>query len=291
VRVGVPKEIKVQEHRVGLVQATVRELAAHGHAVLVERGAGGPLMSGFHAFYSVGSLAGAVGAAGLLTLGLPVPGMALAVSALGLAVLLWAGRWWRRDRAPAGEAVFAWPRGVVLVIGTVCFVAFLAEGAMLDWSAVFLHEVRGVDVVRAGWGFVAFNVAMTGARLAGDRTIAWLGRRWTLVASAVVGCGGMLLATLAAPPWLAMAGCAVLGLGCANVVPIVFSLAGEQRRMPVGLAIPAVTTMGYAGVLLGPALIGFIAQGLSLAIALACAGVALGIAAMAGAHAASRGLR
>ena len=267
------------------------DCAMNIQAVLVERSAGRPLMSGFHAFYSVGSLAGAIGAAGLLTAGLPVPGMALAMAGLGLAILVASARWWRSDRAPAGDAAFALPRGVVVVIGAVCFVAFLAEGAMLDWSAVFLHEVRGVGIERAGWGFVAFNLVMTGARLAGDRTIAWLGRRRTLLASGLAGCAGMLLVALAPEAWLAVAGCAVLGLGCANLVPVMFSMAGEQRRMPVRLAIPAVTTMGYAGVLLGPALIGFVAQGFSLALALAGAGVALGVAALVAASASSRGLR
>jgi len=267
------------------------DCAMNIQAVLVERAAGRPLMSGFHAFYSVGSLAGAVGAAGLLTLGLAVPGMAFAVAGIGLVVFVASVRWWRSDGAPGGQAAFALPRGVVVVLGVVCFVTFLAEGAMLDWSAVFLHEVRGVDVTRAGWGFVAFNLAMTGARLAGDRTIGWLGRRRTLLASGAVGCAGMLVVVFSPAAWLAVAGCAVLGLGCANVVPVMFSLAGEQQRMPVGLAIPAVTTMGYAGVLLGPALIGFAAQGVSLGIALAAAGVASGIAALVGAAAATRAAR
>ena len=257
-------------------------------AVLVEREAGRPLMSGFHACYSVGSLAGAVGAAGLLTAGLPVQGMALAMAALAAGIALASAPRWRRDPAPAGEPGFALPRGVVVVLGAVCFVAFLAEGAMLDWSAVFLHEVRGVDVARAGWGFVAFNVAIAAARLGGDRTIAWMGRRRALLAGGALGGAGLLLVALVPGFWIAMLGCAVLGLGCANIVPVMFSLAGEQSRMPVGVAIPAVTTLGYAGVLLGPAMIGFIAEGASLTAALVLVAAALVVAAVVGAWACTR---
>ena len=254
-------------------------------AVLVERDAGRPLMSGFHAFYSVGSLAGAVGAAGLLTAGLPVLAMAVAIAGLAAALVLASAPRWRRERMPAGGRSFALPRGVVVVIGAVCFVSFLAEGSMLDWSAVFLHEVRGVGVERAGWGFVAFNVAMTAARLGGDRTVARLGRRRAVLAGGLLGCAGLLLLALVPRFWTAMLGCAVLGLGCANIVPVMFSLAGEQTRMPVGLAIPAVTTLGYAGVLLGPAAIGFVADAASLTAALVMVGAALALAAAVGAAA------
>ena len=254
-------------------------------AVLVERDARRPLMSGFHAFYSVGSLVGAVGAAGLLTLGMPVLAMAVAVAVLAAVVALGSAPRWRSDRPGAGGPGFALPRGVVVVIGAVCFVSFLAEGSMLDWSAVFLHEVRGVGVERAGWGFVAFNVAMTAARLAGDRTVAWLGRRRAVLGGGLLGCAGLVLLALVPGFWTAMLGCAVLGLGCANIVPVMFSLAGEQTRMPAELAIPAVTTLGYAGVLLGPALIGFMAEAASLTLALVMVGGVLALAAAVGASA------
>ncbi len=254
-------------------------------AVLVERDARQPLMSGFHAFYSVGSLVGAVGAAGLLTLGMPVLAMAVAVAVFAAVVALGSAPRWRSDRPAAGGRGFALPRGVVVVIGSVCFVSFLAEGSMLDWSAVFLHEVRGVGVERAGWGFVAFNVAMTAARLVGDRTVAWLGRRRAVLGGGLLGCAGLVLLALMPGFWTAMLGCAVLGLGCANIVPVMFSLAGEQTRMPAELAIPAVTTLGYAGVLLGPALIGFMAEAASLTLALVMVGGVLALAAAVGASA------
>jgi predicted MFS family arabinose efflux permease len=252
-------------------------------AVAVEREAARPMMSGFHAFYSIGSLAGALCATALLTLAVPALAMTVAVAvAMGLLALGAAGAW-RRERAPSGAPMFALPRGVVAVVGAVCFVAFLAEGSMLDWSAVFLHEARGIDASRAGWGFVAFNLAMTLARLAGDRTVARLGRARAVLAGGLLGSAGLALATLGPGLAAALSGHALLGIGCANIVPVMFTLAGAQTRMPAGLAIPAVTTMGYAGVLLGPALIGFVADASSLAAAFLLVAAMLAVAALVGA--------
>ena len=247
-------------------------------AVLVEREAARPMMSGFHAYYSVGSLAGAVVVTLMLGIGVPVLAATVAVSIVVLLLAAVSARAWRAERA-AGGAAFALPRGVVLGIGLVCFVSFLAEGAMLDWSAVFLHEVKGIELARAGWAFVVFNLAMTATRLAGDRVVAGIGRARTVLAGGLVGAAGLGLAVLAPGLGLGLAGYALLGVGCANIVPVMFTLAGGQTRMPEHLAIPAVTTMGYAGVLAGPALIGFVAQGASLAAALLLVACALAIAA------------
>jgi len=246
-------------------------------AVVVEREAGRPMMSGFHAFYSIGSLAGAVLVTLLLGIGVPVLAATLAVSALVLLLTALSASAWRAERA-AGGAVFALPRGVVLGIGLVCFVSFLAEGAMLDWSAVFLHEVKGIDLASAGWAFVVFNLAMTAMRLAGDAVVARLGRVATVLGGGLVGAGGLTLAMLAPDLGTGLAGYALLGIGCANIVPVMFTLAGAQTRMPEHLAIPAVTTMGYGGVLAGPALIGFIAQASSLGVALLLVALALALA-------------
>lgn len=257
-------------------------------AVVVEREAGRPMMSGFHAFYSIGSLVGALLATLVLGTGRGPLVAALVVAMAAALLCVLAMRAWRPDRAPAGAAVFALPRGVVVAIGAVCFVSFLAEGAMLDWSAVFLHEVRGIAVAQAGWGFVAFNLAMTATRLVGDGVIARLGRAPTVLAGGTVGACGLALAVLAPGLVLSLVGHALLGVGCANIVPVMFSLAGEQRRMPAHLAIPAVTTLGYAGVLAGPALIGFVAQGASLSTALLAVAATLAMAALLGARLGAR---
>jgi len=260
-------------------------------AVVVERDAARPMMSGFHAFYSVGSLVGALLATLLLGSGRTPLATTLAVVAIVAALCAASAGAWRRDRAPADATVFALPRGVVVAIGAVCFVSFLAEGAMLDWSAVYLHEARAVPLARAGWGFVAFNVAMTITRLLGDGIVARAGRGPAVLAGGLLGACGLALVVLAPDLRISLAGHALLGVGCANIVPVMFSLAGEQRRMPVHLAIPAVTTFGYAGVLAGPALIGFLAQGATLAVSLLTVAGVLAAAGLLGARIAARHLR
>lgn len=252
-------------------------------AVAVERDAGRPMMSGFHAFYSIGGLVAAAAAALLLQAGVGALAVTLAVDALALLLVARYAGAWHRERARPEAALFALPRGVVAAIGAICFVSFLAEGAMLDWSAVFLHEAKGVALARTGWGFVAFNLAMTAMRLAGDRVVARLGRARAVLAGGCVGGAGLAIATLAPGFAAGLIGCTLVGVGCANIVPVMFSLAGEQSRMPAPLAIAAVTTMGYAGVLAGPALIGFIAQGSSLALAFVLVALALVAAAALGA--------
>lgn len=251
-------------------------------AVVVERESGRAMMSGFHAFYSIGALTGAALVSLLLSAGASALAASLVVAAGVVVITAGSARWWRTERAPHGASSFALPRGVVVVIGAVCFISFLAEGSMLDWSAVFLHEVRGVAVAHAGWGFVAFNIAMTAARLLGDSVVNRLGPRIAVLAGGMVACAGFVLATLVPGFAMAMVGYALVGIGCANIVPVMFSLAGRQTRMPESVAIPAVTTMGYAGVLLGPAAIGFIAQQWSLQTAFLVAAAALACVAVIG---------
>lgn len=251
-------------------------------AVVVERESGRAMMSGFHAFYSIGALAGATLVTLLLSIGAGALWATFVVVAGVVAITALSSRWWRNERAQPGESSFALPRGVVIVIGAVCFVSFLAEGSMLDWSAVFLRDVRGVELAHAGWGFVAFNIAMTAARLLGDQLVNRLGPSMAVLLGGLLACAGFALATLVPSFGVALLGYALVGIGCANIVPVMFSLAGRQTRMPVGIAIPAVTTMGYAGVLLGPAAIGFIAQQWSLQAAFLIAAAALACVAVIG---------
>ncbi|MFT3848218.1 MAG: MFS transporter [Propionivibrio sp.] len=236
-------------------------------AVVVERESGRSMMSGFHAFYSIGSLAGALVVSMLLQVGITPLLCTVTIAAIALAIAGSFMRAWRTDRVQSGAPLFALPRGIVVLVGLVCFVTFLAEGSMLDWSAVFLHEVREIDLAHAGWGFVAFNSAMTVTRLLGDRVVERLGHAKAVLVGGLGASTGLAVATLSPNLGVSLAGFALLGVGCANIVPVMFTLAGKQTRIPESLAIPAITTMGYAGILLGPAVIGFISQGWSLSAA------------------------
>jgi MFS family permease len=181
----------------------------------------------------------------------------------------------------AGPA-FALPHGIVLFLGVLCFIVFLTEGALLDWSAVFLISVHGMGASLAGLGYAAFAVTMTVGRLTGD----WFVRRFGPVKIVVFGglCAatGLGLATLG-PSWeVALLGYALVGAGCSNIVPVLFSATGRQTVMPESVAIPAITTLGYAGILVGPAAIGFVAKVASLPVAfLIVAGMLVCVAASA----------
>jgi len=120
-------------------------------AVMVERDSAKAMMSGFHGFYSIGAFAGAAAVTALLSTGAAPWFACLAVVAVILGLCGLFSRHWRTDRVSQDAPIFAVPKGVVLFIGALCLIVFLAEGSMLDWSAVFLHEQRGVAVSHAGW--------------------------------------------------------------------------------------------------------------------------------------------
>ncbi len=251
------------------------DVAMNMHAVAVERREGRPLMSGFHGLFSVGGLAGSLGMAGLLGLGLG-PAPAALLGAVVCAALLLAARagLLRQTAAPPGARWQA-PTGRALLIGVLCFIAFLAEGAVLDWSGVFLHFQRGVSSAAAGLGYAAFSVAMSAGRLLGDRLIRRHGARLVLGGSAVLACAGFLLAIGFAPPAIALAGFVLVGFGAANIVPTLFSAAGRLPDLPAHAALPVVNAIGYLGLLAGPVLVGLAAGAVGLPAALAGVGIAM----------------
>jgi len=235
-------------------------------AVAVERRSGRPMMSGFHGLYSLGCIVGAAGVSALLGLGLTPPVATLCVAVGIVAAFLCALPGLRAVEAEGGPA-FAIPSGPVLGIGLLCFVVFLTEGAALDWSAVFLAKERGFGLSQAGLGYAAFSLAMTVGRLMGDALVRRVGRARIVVFGALTAAAGLGVVTLV-PGWpAALLGYALVGAGCANIVPVLFTAAARQGAMPERLAIPAVTTLGYAGVLTGPAAIGFVAHATSLGTA------------------------
>jgi MFS family permease len=260
---------------VGLVDCVINI-----QAVIVERASGRSMMSGFHGLFSVGGIAGAGGVSGLLALGASPFVASLVVVAVVAIALALAGPGLLPYGSSSSGPAFAIPHGVVLFIGVLCFIVFLSEGAMLDWSAVFLTTERGMDASRAGFGYTAFAITMTIGRLAGDWIVQHVGRSRIVVVGGLLAAAGLALATLV-PSWQAsLLGFALVGAGCANIVPVLYSAIGRQTVMPEHVAIPAVTTLGYAGILIGPALIGFVAQawslpGAFLLIALSLVGVAI----------------
>ena len=229
-------------------------------AVLVEKGIGRRIMSGMHAFWSLGGFAGAglygvwVGLLGL------TPFQSTAIAA-GLILLLTAV--FGRHLIPyggGGGALLALPRGIIVFVGMTAFIAFLSEGAVMDWGGVYLTTVRGMDLALAGTGYSVFSAAMLTMRFLGDRVVQRIGALPVAVGGALLAFGGILLVMFAPVDALLYVGFFAIGIGSANIVPVFFSLMGRQNVMPVSAAVSAVSTMGYLGILAGPAAIGFVSS-------------------------------
>ncbi|EFR41749.1 transporter, major facilitator family protein [Selenomonas sp. oral taxon 137 str. F0430] len=229
-------------------------------AVIVEQGIGRRIMSGTHAFWSIGGFVGAglygvwVGAMGLTP-------MQSTLIAAGV-ILLFTGLFGSRliPYGGGGGRLIAIPRGIIVFIGIAAFIAFLSEGAVMDWSGVYLTTVRGFDLALAGVGFSVFSAAMFLMRLLGDAVVQRLGQRRVAVGGALLACAGILLVMFAPVDALPYAGFFAIGIGAANIVPVFFSLMGKQNVMPIGAAVSAVSTMGYLGILAGPAAIGLVSH-------------------------------
>lgn len=259
------------------------DVAINVQAVQVEKESGRPLMSGFHGMFSAGGIAGAGGMALLLWAGMDTLTASLLVAAVAAAALAVAAPK-LLPATPASHAdadgkqdqrLFVVPRGAVAVIGLLCFACFMAEGAVLDWSALLLTSATGLRADQGGLGYAAFAVAMTLGRFTGDKIVAHWGSQRVLLAGGLCAAAGFFTAVLAPTAPVALLGFVLVGLGASNIVPILFTAAGRQHDMPAGLAVGAITTLGYAGILAGPALIGFVAHISSLQLAFAGLGCAM----------------
>ena len=243
------------------------DVAINIQAIIVERASGRSMMSGFHGQFSLGGIAGAAGVTALLGAGSSPLAATLCVSAAILVLLALAAPYLLPYGARREGPVFAVPHGVVLFIGVLCFIVFLTEGAVLDWSAVFLTSARGMDASYAGLGYAAFALTMTVGRITGDRIVQRHGHSNVIVFGGLCAALGFAFAALV-PYWqIALLGYALVGVGCSNVVPVLFTSVGRQTVMPEHVAVPAITTLGYAGILAGPALIGLVAHAASLSVA------------------------
>jgi MFS family permease len=246
------------------------DCAMNIQSVIVEKNSGQALQSGFHGLYSVGGILGAGTMTALLTLGLHPLIAALCIVATVLGALYKAAPAFLTYGTERGGPMFAVPRGIVLFLGALCFIVFLTEGAILDWSAVFLVSSRGLEPSIAGLGYASFAAAMTVGRLTGDAIVSKLGGVRVVALGGLCAAAGMIV-SLGIDGWAAsLIGYALVGAGCSNIVPVLFTAVGRQQRMPQAVAIPAVISMGYAGILIGPVFIGAVAHLSTLSFALGC---------------------
>ncbi len=255
------------------------DVAMNAHAVAVERRVGRTIMSSFHGLFSLGGQVGAGGSMLLLSRGMSPEAHMLGVAALGGAGVIACARFLLPASADGSGAAhaFALPRGPLLVFGAAAFVVMMVEGAMADWSAVYLRQSLAAEAGLAGAGYAGFSLAMAIGRLTGDRLVSGLGPRVLLGAGALLAAGGLGAALLLHHPVAAIVGFGCVGLGLSNLVPVLFSAAGRVSAIPAAVGIAAVSTTGYGGFLVGPPLVGLLADWTRLPVALGLLVVLLGL--------------
>ncbi len=252
------------------VSSGVLEVAMNTQAAAVELAYGRPIMSAFHALYSLGAMAGA-GIGGLVAaLDVPVlPHLMGVAVALVVAALFATRHLLPVSVNPDQQGVsFARPTRAILVLGIVAFCSVVGEGAMADWSAVYMSRSLGAAAGLAAVGYATFSAAMVAMRFVGDGLNLRFGAVAMVRGGGLLAAGGLGFALLMGQTWAALLGFACVGAGLASVFPAVMSAAGRSPNLPPGLAIAMVATAGYGGGLAGPPLIGFAAQAFSLPLAL-----------------------
>jgi fucose permease len=247
----------------------VTDVAMNANGAAVEHRYGRPILSSLHGLWSLGSFVAAGTTALVTAAGIPAKGHLVCASLIlgGVGLAACARLMPAAERADAPRPRRARPSRFVLGLAVISFAAFLAEGAMNDWSALYLRSSLGQSATVGAAGYAVFVGAMALMRLTGDRLTARAGRARIVRAGAALAGTALALALLAGQPVAAFVALACVGLGLANVFPLVVSAAG---RTPVpAAAIATVSIGGYAGVLIGPPAIGFAADATSLPVALA----------------------
>ncbi len=256
------------------------DVAINGAALGDERWSRPARLTLLHAAFSGGGVLGALGGGAVVASGLsfqlvyPI----LAALVIGVAGLSAAGRW----RAAAAEGSV--PRAIALAmlpLAGLAGLAFLAEGSMETWSAIYLRDVLGAAAFVGALGPGAFHAAMLVGRLIGAGVAGSLGAPATLLVSGSMTLAGMAVALVVAVPAVAIAGMAVAALGASFVVPVVVSLTGRRAGVHAGRAASYVLSLGYAGFLIGPSLVGLLGELAGLRIGLVVVPLAAGIIAFA----------
>lgn len=251
---------------------SVYDVAINTEGTALEAAGQRAIMGGLHGMFSVGGMAGAALASGLLRVQVPA---AWQLAGVGLGVALWvlaSSRWMlpteRQVQADSQSVHFAWPRGVLLVIGLLIFAGMSAEGVMYDWCVLYLQQEVHMPQDQAAIGYAAFSGAMAVMRFAADALRARWPERLLLRTSGATTAIAMALVLISGSPWGSVVGYALVGAGLAMVVPILYGAASRVPGTTPAAAIAAVSCIGYCGFMVGPPLIGAIAQHLSLTAAM-----------------------
>jgi MFS family permease len=254
----------------GMANATM-DVAMNAKAATVESAAGVHLMSAFHGMWSVGFFLGAATGGLFAEIGV-VPSLHLPVVAVVVLGLLLTQRRVLRDkpaRVSASDPVLALPRGALWPLALIATASMLAEGAVADWSAVYLRESLGSSPGIAALALSAFSLGLTATRFAADRLGERFGDLVLLRVGALIAALGMASGIVSQTAPVAILGFLAVGVGFAAVVPIAFRRAANTQGVTPGVGVAAVATLAYTGFLAGPPVIGLIAEGVGLGTAMA----------------------
>ena len=249
----------------------IMDVSQNAHAVEVERAYGRPIMSSFHAFFSLGGLLAAIIGGTLIAFGADVRSTLTVAAVLGIVITVLARPSLLKstptpEPADSGSPRAPWTARVV-VLGLLAFALLLSEGVAYDWSTVHLHDSLGSSKTVAAWAFGAFSITMTAVRLIADRLVHRFGAANYVRCAALVGATGLTCAALSPTAPLAIASWALFGLGLAGCVPQFFSAAGNVDPAASGTYLARVAGFGYLGLLAGPAVIGILSEWVSLTTA------------------------
>lgn len=257
---------------IGVVTGSL-DIAMNAQAVVIEQRLGKPIMSSFHAVFSAGMMLGAVSGALFNRLETSLQWHLLLVSGLALVAAFYCVRFLIKEirnpeegAADSSQSIFSHP--TLLVLGLIAFCCMLGEGAMADWSTNYLEKVSNGGRYWSPFGLIAFSMAMMIGRLFGDGARQRYGDTRLLRTSAVVATLGMAIALVFPVITAGIIGFFLVGIGLATIVPIAYSTAGSLPGLSPGVGISMVTTIGYAGFLIGPPVIGFLSdwQGLRVGV-------------------------
>ncbi len=247
----------------------ITDVAMNAQAVVVEKGLGKSIMASFHGIWSLGMFSGAGTGTLFVSLGSTIA-VHLLVMALVSIVAVWYLRSYLVRDKPASQVrgpLFNWPAKVLVGIGLVAFCAMLGEGAMAEWSTSYMRDVMRVDDAWAPLGLVFHSLAMLIGRLLGDGARMSYGDKRLIVACSVTALVGVVAIVLALGPVWSLIGFFLAGLGLSIIVPIAYSRAGNTPGIPPGTGIGMVTTIGYSGFIIGPPIIGLLADWQNLQVA------------------------
>jgi MFS family permease len=253
------------------VSSGVSDVAMNSQAVMVEKQLKKPIMTSFHALFSIGMTLGAFAGAFFTKISSGIFIHFTVVSVISLIIVFVARHYLVHDKPQnkaTEEPAFRLPNAAMVSIGVIAFCSMLGEGAMADWSTNYMENVAKADQALAPIGLSAFALAMTIGRIFGDGARVKFGDRSLMVACGIVATIGLSIAIIFSQPFIVIAGLFVVGIGLSAIVPIAYSISGHTKDLPPGVGLAMVTTVGYSGFLFGPPIIGFIAQWENLRVAL-----------------------